>query len=157
MKNRGFTIIELLIVIAIIGVLAGIAIPNYNNFMNKSRRSDGMTALLDLQQVHARMRNNCPHYASALVDDNFDGTVDNVCDPVIADSRLEFPTTSPEGYYALAITAATANAYTATATAQSAQLGDTKCRVLTLTVSNATPNGGRTSTDADGNASTGCW
>lgn len=42
-KNKGFTIIELMIAIAIVGVLAAIAIPAYNNYLNRSKASESFT------------------------------------------------------------------------------------------------------------------
>ncbi|CAG1770940.1 Fimbrial protein [uncultured bacterium] len=47
-KNTGFTLIELMIVIAIISILAGISYPLYNNYMIKARRADAKAALLEL-------------------------------------------------------------------------------------------------------------
>ena len=44
-KNNGFTMIEILIVVAIIGILAAIAIPKYSTFMAKSRRAEGIQIL----------------------------------------------------------------------------------------------------------------
>jgi type IV pilus assembly protein PilE len=142
-----------MLVVAIIGVLAAIAMPNYTTFLNKSRRADGTTALLELQQQQARLRNNCSFYAQNLVNTS------NFCGANAGATNLKVASLSPDEYYTLAITAnsATANAYTATATAQGAQLGDTNCRKLVLTVDGSNPDGFRSSQDADGNTTTNCW
>ena len=48
MTEAGFSLIELLIVIAIIGVLTAFAYPSYQEYIMRAHRSDGQTALLDL-------------------------------------------------------------------------------------------------------------
>lgn len=45
-NTLGFTIMELMIVVAIIGLLAGIAVPGYNEYVRKGKRSEGKSALL---------------------------------------------------------------------------------------------------------------
>lgn len=45
MKNKGFTIIELMIAIAIIGVLAALALPSYNNYLERSKTSEAFNMI----------------------------------------------------------------------------------------------------------------
>lgn len=47
--NRGFTLVEMLIVVAVIGVLMSIALPSYNDYMMKGKMAEAMTVLSDLQ------------------------------------------------------------------------------------------------------------
>lgn len=48
-KSTGFTLIELMIVIAIIGVLAAIAVPQYNDYIRKSQVTESVATLLELR------------------------------------------------------------------------------------------------------------
>lgn len=50
-KQMGFTLIELMIVVAIIAVIAGIALPSYQEHVKTSRRADAQGALLGLAQA----------------------------------------------------------------------------------------------------------
>lgn len=53
-KQKGFTLIELMIVVAIIGIIAAIAYPSYRDSVNKTQRSDAMTSLSRLAAAQER-------------------------------------------------------------------------------------------------------
>ena len=115
----GFTIIELLIAIAVLGVLAAIAIPSYQGNLQSSRRTDGITALLELQAQQTQWRANNVSYAANLTTDLGWANSD-----------------SPEGYYTISLSNVTATGYTATAAPKvgGPQEGDS-CGNLVLTQS----------------------
>lgn len=114
-RANGFTLIELMIVVAVVAILAAIAYPGYQDYVRRARRSDGKEALLRLQIEQERWRTNNASYASSP-------------------ATLGLATASVEGYYTIAISNASATGYTATATATGVQTADTGCTPLTLTV-----------------------
>lgn len=124
MKNRGFTLIEMLITVAIVAILAAIAVPSYQQFILKSRRSDGMSALLKLQLEQEKFRANCRYYAGTLAG------VDS-CGADSANSSLNFSSTSEDGYYNIAINESTGNHYIITADPIGPQAADSDCDPLT--------------------------
>lgn len=125
-KPNGFTLIELMITVAIIGILASVAYPSYQDQVRKSRRSDAVQGLAQLQQGQERYRANNVSYGSTL-----------------AHAGITTATTAGT-YYTLAISASSAAGYTATATAVSgkSQASDTGCTTFTVTVANGTASNG---------------
>ncbi len=60
--NRGFTLIELMVAIAIIAVLAAVAIPSYQTYINKANREEIVTALMSAKTAMLRFRMDNGHY-----------------------------------------------------------------------------------------------
>ena len=64
-KKNGFTLIELMITVAIVGILTAIALPNYNQYTERSRRADGKAALLRAAQWLERAATSTGVYPEA--------------------------------------------------------------------------------------------
>ncbi len=70
-KTRGFTLIELIIAVAIIGILVAIAVPSYQNHLRKGRRAEAMSFLTQVSQRQQQYLLDARTYAfgaSALTD-----------------------------------------------------------------------------------------
>jgi len=114
-RQRGFTLIELMIVIVIIAILSAIAYPAYTRYVYKSRRSDAYAALNQGQAILERCYAQYFSYAPS-----------GAACPAI-------PATSSEGYYQITQpAAATSTTYTLTATPIGPQANDTQCTSLSL-------------------------
>lgn len=62
-KTKGFTLIELMIVVAVIGILASIALPAYQDYIKLSRRAEAAAGIMDFVQDLERWRINNATYA----------------------------------------------------------------------------------------------
>jgi type IV pilus assembly protein PilE len=121
-KITGFSLIELLTVMAIAAIIATIAIPSYLGHMDKTRRKDAQSALMGLAQAMERHYTEKNTYASAA---NGDPTSNvNGVAPVSAVFASEAPIDSSAKYYDLRITAATSASYSLRAIPKNAQAGN---------------------------------
>jgi type IV pilus assembly protein PilE len=79
-NKRGFTLIELMIAIAILAILAAIAIPIYSTYSNRTFRTEAMADLLDCAQALERRASVSFSYEGAAVGGADAGVVDpNIC------------------------------------------------------------------------------
>lgn len=127
--SSGFTLIELMVVVAIIAIIASIAIPSYSKYIVASHRTEAQAAMLNLAQFLESKYNASFSY------------------PAVADIPTSLK--SPENvntYYTFSISIGTASqTYTITATPTTAQ-SDSQCGTLTLK-----EDGAKTPTTS------GCW
>lgn len=126
-NNPGFTLFELLIVVAIIGVISAIAYPAFTNTLRQARRADAYDSLMYLQNLQEKFRASNTSYGT-LTQSTFPGT------------------TSNGGFYTIAVSSPSATGYVSTATAVTGttQADDSGCTMLILTVNATNPRGLRT-------------
>lgn len=115
--SKGFTLIELMIVVAIVAILATVAVASYQFAVTKSRRAAAATCLQERAQFMERWyTTNLTYVGAANPPAQCDGNI------------------SPQHYAVTFAAAPTANAYTLLATPQNGQAtNDTLCGVLSLT------------------------
>ncbi len=128
-QSKGFTLIEVLVVVVIVGILAAIALPSYREQVLNSRRADAKVTLTETAQRLERCFTQFGRYN------------DVSC-------SVTSPIASPEGFYTITMVR-DQDSYTLTATPLGDQLNDKKCTTLKLdSVGNST---------ATGSAPAKCW
>lgn len=138
-RVAGFTLIELMIVVIIIGVLAAIAVPNYNDYLRKTRRVDAKNLLLEIAGRQEQFMLDRRTYTTDMTNLGYPA------DPAV----------SPEGFYRVDAVAGAcgdiARCFTLTATpvVGQPQAADFQCTTLSVTSA-----GARTATGTLGNE---CW
>ncbi|HEY5602334.1 MAG TPA: type IV pilin protein [Gammaproteobacteria bacterium] len=116
MHNKGFTLIELVIALTVLGILAAIGYPSYQNQVAKSRRGDAQAALMGFANAMERYYTQNNTYAGAAVGG---GGV----------FPAEAPVDGSNKYYDLSIPTATVSAYTLRAVPKNGQAGDGRLEI----------------------------
>ncbi len=141
----GFTLVELLTTIMIVGILASIAVPAYTSQTRKSRRTEAKTALLDLAGREERLFSTTNTYSLAPSDLGY------------GVAAATFPMNVGSGYYSVsvAVSVGPPASYTITATPVTGkgQEKDNKCASFKVV-----QTGKQSSLDSSGNdSSDSCW
>jgi type IV pilus assembly protein PilE len=118
-RQHGFTLIEVMIVVAVLGIIVAIAYPSYTEQVRKSRRAEGMGELLELADRMERFYSDRGTYAGA--------SLGNAATDV-------YPSSTTKAYYTLSITSQTATDFSVSSapTSKGDQNKD-KCGTFTLT------------------------
>lgn len=128
--SKGFTLLELMIVVAIIGVIAAVAYPSYQEYVRDARRAEAQAVVMEMAQWMERQYTVNGRYTNA-----------SGASPSLPLTKA--PKDGTDAFYGLAVSASR-SAYTITATVSNAQVGD-RCGNLTLTqagVKGSTGTGG---------------
>jgi type IV pilus assembly protein PilE len=116
----GFTLIELMIAVAVVAILASVALPNYQQYVLRTNRAEAKTVLLEAAQLMERNYSEANRYDTNTAGDSIALSVTQAPKTGTAKYKISFTTGSP-----------TTSTYTIQAVPQESQANDT-CGTLTL-------------------------
>jgi type IV pilus assembly protein PilE len=122
-QSLGFTLVELMVTVAILSVLATIAVTSYSSQVLKSRRTEAKSALLDLAGREERLFSTTNAYSNLEASLGY-----AAAGSTTVMTNMAFG----NGYYTLTATTPTASSYTLTATPAGSQVNDAACGTFQL-------------------------
>ena|SRR5690242_13705726 len=141
-RQKGFTLIELMVTVAIVAIIAAVAYPSFTKSAMKGRRADAKASL----NQHAQALERC--YATYGVYNNTN------CSTEVNSSQAFITATSQKSYYSITGTlTGTTYILAATAVSTGPQAKDTGCTILTMNSTGQQGSGSTTATSDSG----GCW
>lgn len=120
-RAHGFTLLELMIVVAIVAILAAVVLPSYQSYVLKARRTDAKAALTALAQTLERF----------ATENANNGGYTNASLSNTPGANVVAPASTENGHYTLSFRSKSATAYVLAATPQGAQANDL-CKTFTL-------------------------
>jgi len=157
--QKGFTLLEVVIVMVVIAILSAIAFPSYQDSVRKARRGDAQEALLECASAQAR-------YFTRTAPSSYMQQADAIADDVCGSTGAGNPLVSQEGFYTLTITNNSCTqevagndtfwCFSVRANPQGPQTKDTDC--LSLTIDERGNRSASVNTDGTGTDTTDiCW
>ncbi len=141
---RGFTLIEVMIVVAVVAIIAAVAIPSYSNSVLKSKRQIGKGELLEVLSRQEQYFVNNKAYATTLT------ALGYSANPYFINDEGSV-SNSGSSIYQISLISTSATAFSIRATPQNGQTSDTQCASLQLSSSGQKSIVGGTDTSGS------CW
>jgi type IV pilus assembly protein PilE len=144
MKQRGFNLIELMVVVAIVAILGALAYPSYTQHIVDTKRTASTNILMQVADRQQQFFMDNKSYAADLTNLGFGANP-----LVVGDDGRELAAGDSDSVYSVALSNVAATTYTATATPLNSQLSrDTECGSMTLDQTGARGQSG---------VATDCW
>jgi type IV pilus assembly protein PilE len=143
-RQKGFTLIEVMMVVAIVAILVGIALPAYQNSMMRSNRAPAKGGLMDVMSRQEQYFMNNKSYSTSLANLGLPAAY------YIDDTGQQVTSSDSKRIYQITLSATAATSYTTTAIPQLSQANDTDCANLSLSSTGVRAESGTLTTDE-------CW